>query len=202
MIMKESHCIETRNCRMNPVSDHWFAIDPFSASIDPFAPMAKLSTKEKQRLRDIKEKEQPVPIPEQFSKASVITPRMMASFLKIGLREVLHALIEIQGPSEPEQILHKTAIRGLCKRYGTHLPWGEPVYSESTGVEDQDSYEQIEKPELTVETFAEYLDMQTPRLRLLIKNRCKKTFENAEIIPDGVVKRICAHLGKRSPRGM
>ena len=164
--------------------------------------MAKLSTKEKKRLQNLKEKEQPVPIPEQFSKSSVITPRMMASFLQIGLRETLHALIEIQGPTEPEQILHKTAIRGLCKRYGTHLPWGEPVYAESTGVEDRESYEVIEKPELILGSFAEHLDMTVPRLRLLIKNQCKETFDDTEILPDGVVKRIRAHQGCKLPRGM
>ncbi len=164
--------------------------------------MAKLSTKEKQRLQSLKEREQPVPIPEQFSKSSVITPRMMASFLQIGLRETLHALVEIQGPTEPEQILHKTAIRGLCKRYGTHLPWGEPIYAESTGIEDKDSYEIIEKPELNLERLAEHLEMAVPRLRLLIKNQCRASFDDNEILPDGIVKRICAHQGRKLPRGM
>jgi len=164
--------------------------------------MANLSTKEKKRIKSLQEKEQPVPIPEQFSKSSVITPRMMASFLQIGLRETLHALIEIQGPTEAEQILHRTAIRGLCKRYGTHLPWGEPVHAESTGVEDRDSYEVIEKPELNLERFAEFLEMTVPRLTLLIKNQCKQSFSDTEILPDGVVKRICAHQGRRLPKGM
>jgi hypothetical protein len=164
--------------------------------------MPKISTKEKERLRDQKEKEQPVPIPEQFSKSSVITPRMMASFLNIGLREVLLALIEIQGPSEPEQILHKTAILGLCKRYGTHLPWGEPIYAESTGIEDQESYEVIEKPRLKIESLAAFLEVDVPRLRLLIKNRCKHKSTDEEILPDGVIKRICAHLGKQAPKGL
>mgnify|MGYP005636859761 CR=1 FL=1 len=164
--------------------------------------MAKLSTKEKELLRSLKEKEQPVPIPEQFSKSSVITPRMMASFLNIGLREVLLALIDIQGPSEPEQILHRTAIVGLCKRYGTHLPWGEPIYAESTGIEDQESYEVIEKPKMKVDDLAAFLEVDVPRLRLLIKNRCKHKSTDDEIIPDGVIKRICAHLGKQAPKGL
>jgi len=164
--------------------------------------MAKISTKEKERLRGLKEKEQPVPIPEQFSKSSVITPRMMASFLNIGLREVLLALIEIQGPSEPEQILHKTAIFGLCKRYGTHLPWGEPIYAESTGIEDQESYEEIKKPEMNLDGLASYLEIDVPRLRLLIKNRCKHKALDDEILPDGIVMRACAHMGKQAPKGI
>ena len=143
-----------------------------------------------------------MPMPEQFSKSSVITPRMMASFLNIGLRETLHALVEIQGPTEPEQILHKTAIRGLCQRYGTHLPWGEPIHAESTGIEDRDSYEVIEKPELDLEAFAAHLDVTVSRLRLLIKNRCKESFTDTEILPDGTVKRVCAHMGRKLPRGM
>ena len=181
-----------------------FVLTP-DASVKKSCPskfMPKLSTKEKERLRGLKDKEQPVPIPEQFSKSSVITPRMMASFLNIGLREVLLALIEIQGPSEPEQILHKTAILGLCKRYGTHLPWGEPIYAESTGIEDQESYEVIEKPKLKIENLAAFLEIDVPRLRLLIKNRCKHKAMDEEILPDAVIKRVCVHLGKQIPKGL
>ena len=164
--------------------------------------MSKLSTKEKQRLRDLKDKEQPVPIPKKFSKSSVITPRMMATFLDITLNEALRALVDIQGPTEPDQILHKTAIRGLCKRYGTHLPWGEPIYSESTGLDDRDSYDSDDKPQMDLDDFADYLEIEVPRLRLLIKNRCKQTFDFEDVLPDAIIRRICVHLGKRVPKGL
>jgi hypothetical protein len=164
--------------------------------------MGKLSTKEKQRLKELKDREQPVPIPKQFSKSSVITPRMMATFLDITLDEALRALIDIQGPTEPEQILHKTAIRALCKRYGTHLPWGEPIYSESTGIEDKENYVVVERPKMDLDDFAEFLGIEVPRLKLLIKNRCKKTYDFEDILPETVIRRICVHLGKRAPKGM
>ena len=164
--------------------------------------MGKLSTKEKQRLQNLKDKEQPVPIPKQFSKSSVITARMMSTFLDITLTDALRSLVDIQGPTEPDQILHKSAIRELCKRYGTHLPWGEPIYSESTGLDDQENYQSIDKPDMDLDDFADYLEIEVPRLRLLIKNRCKKTFEFEDILPDSVVRRICVHLGKRLPKGM
>ncbi len=164
--------------------------------------MAKLSTKEKKRIAALKEKEQPVPIPERFSKSSVITPRMMASFLNVGLSEILHAMIEIQGPTEAEQILHKTAIRGLCKKYGTHLPWGEPLGIESTGIDDQDEYHEYHKPEFNLKDFAEFLEIDIPRLRLLVRNRCRQEVTDNEILSDGILKLVCAHLGKRLPKGM
>jgi hypothetical protein len=164
--------------------------------------MGKLSTKEKQRLQNIKDREQPVPIPKKFSKSSVITPRMMSTFLDITLTNTLRSLVDIQGPTEADQILHKSAIRELCKRYGTHLPWGEPVNSESTGLDDLETYQSMDKRDMDLDDFADYLEIEVPRLKLLIKNRCKQTFEYEDILPDSVIRRICVHLGKRLPKGM